>query len=90
MPGVSILRDGDFLLKETGVNPGGHARVIRVSDTDEQPETIDPADLPQFAYQGASLSEADEASMIDFGLMALLNLGLFAGAFTAFSRYYAR
>lgn len=77
-----------FIKEKTGVVPGAGMVMIRVDD--EEPEPIDPAELPEFHYRPIPLAETVEAASVDVGLLAFFNLLFFAGAFTAFLRYDVR
>jgi len=77
-----------FIKEKTGVVPGAGMVMIKIGE--EEPEPIDPAELPEFHYDPVSLGETVEAAAMDMGLLAFFNLLFFAGAFTAFLRYDVR
>jgi len=77
-----------FMKEKTGVVPGAGMVMIRVGD--EEPQPIDPAELPEFTYDPLPLDKTVEAAAVDIGLLAFFNLLFFAGAFTAFLRYDVR
>ncbi len=54
------------------------------------PDGIDPQELPVFQFRPPSLSAAVSASMFDFGLLILFNIGFFTGAVVAFLKYDVR
>jgi ABC-type transport system involved in multi-copper enzyme maturation permease subunit len=79
----------DFQREKTGMNVGGRMIVIRQTDG-EEPEPIDPQELPAFVPQRRSLALAVTSAVPDFGLLAIFNVLFFAGAFVSFSRYDLR
>jgi hypothetical protein len=81
---------GDFLQEKTGVNVAGRMMVMKITDGEEEPEPIDPAELPRFEFRGPTLTASLNAALPDLGLLALFNLVFFAGAVVAFNRYDAR
>lgn len=81
---------GAFIKEKTGINPGSMLIIQSKSDDDEEVELIDPNELPKFEYQSASLAEVIGNSIVDMGLLAILNLLFFAGAFLSFTRYDLR
>ena len=80
----------DFLHAKTGVNVAGRTIVMTISDEDEEPEPIDPNELPEFAFAGPALASTLTAVLPDMGLLTLFNLVFFTGAVFAFNRYDAR
>ena len=50
-------------------------------------QAIDTSDIPQFSASRVSVAEVIQASLLDFGLLALFTLLAFSGAFLAFVRY---
>ncbi len=81
----------NFMTEKTGQDGGGGFRMIMItSDDQEEPEYLDPNEMPQFEYSRASLGEVTENSLIDIGLLILFNLLFFGGAFVAFLRYDLR
>jgi len=82
---------GAFMKEKTGMNPGG--RVIRIKEgveDGEEPAPIDPKELPDFSYTPAGTGETLAAVIPDLGLLTLLNIVFFFGAFVAFLRYDVR
>ena len=79
----------DFIKEKTGINPGSMIIISSTSD-DEEVELIDPNEMPKFQYQSASLAESLGSSIVDIGILAILNLVFFAGAFLSFTRYDLR
>ncbi len=53
-------------------------------------QAIDTSDMPQFVASKESVAEVIQASILDFGLLAIYTLLAFAGAFIAFVRYDIR
>ena len=82
---------GDFMTEKTGSNPGGRMMMmkIRIGD-EEEPEPIDPDELPVFRYQPVSLAQSVKSAFPDLGLLAIYNLLFIAGSFRAFGRYDLR
>ena len=82
---------GNFMTEKTGQNQGGGFRMIMVtSDEQEEPEYLDPDEMPQFEYAKTSVEEAAGNSILDIGLLLLFNILFFGGAFAAFLRYDLR
>ncbi|MFV1884553.1 MAG: ABC transporter permease subunit [Balneola sp.] len=82
---------GNFMTEKTGQNQGGGFRMIMItSDDQEEPEYLDPNEMPQFEYAKTSLEEAAGNSMLDMGLLLLFNIIFFGGAFAAFLKYDLR
>lgn len=80
----------DFLTEKTGVDMSGRMIMWKVNDDGEEPEPIDPHEIPAFRFRNASLAESVNAALPDMGILAVLNLFLFSGAFIAFLRYDVR
>jgi ABC-type transport system involved in multi-copper enzyme maturation permease subunit len=80
----------DFLKEKTGVDMSGRMIMWKVNDDGEEPEPIDPHEIPAFRFRNASLAESVSAALPDMGILAILNLFLFGGAFIAFLRYDVR
>ncbi len=73
------------------MNLGGHVMMFRMrAGEEEEPEPIDPHELPGFDYREVQLGKTAGAMMIDFGILALFNVVFFAGAFVAFLKYDLR
>jgi len=82
---------GKFIKEKTGINPGGRMMMVKMTMEDgEEPEPINPYELPGFEYKPLSLAESFQTAITDIGLLALYNLIFFAGAFLAFNRYDLR
>jgi len=79
---------GQFIKDKTGMNPGGAMIVLKMSD--EEPEPIDPHELPDFQYAGFRLSESLDSAVVDMGILLFFNLIFFFGSFAAFVRYDVR
>tara|TARA_R110000868_G_scaffold1211_1_gene9252 strand:- start:18548 stop:19963 length:1416 start_codon:yes stop_codon:yes gene_type:complete len=82
----------NFMTEKTGSGGhGGFRMIIRTTDDEgEEPETLDPNEMPQFEYAKTSFKTAASNSLLDMGLLVLFNLVFFGGAFTAFLRYDLR
>ena len=82
---------GNFMQEKTGENQGGGFRMIMITtDDQEEPEYLDPNEIPRFEYKPVSASMATASSMTDLGLLILFNLLFFGGAFAAFLKYDLR
>jgi ABC-type transport system involved in multi-copper enzyme maturation permease subunit len=82
---------GNFMQEKTGQNSGGGFRMIMVTNDDgEEPETLDPSEMPQFEFAKASAGGTATSSLFDLGLLILFNIVFFGGAFAAFLRYDLR
>ena len=82
---------GNFMQEKTGENQGGGFRMIMITtDDQEEPEYLDPDEMPSFEYQPVSASVAAGTSMTDLGLLILFNILFFGGAFAAFLKYDLR
>ena len=82
----------NFLKEKTGMNVGGRMVIFKIEDGSEQeePEPIDPTEIPAFTYQQPALASSLSRALPDFGLLALFNLLFVSGAFVAFTRYDVR
>jgi hypothetical protein len=80
----------DFLYEKTGIKVGGRMIVMKQTIGGEEPEPIDPHELPEFNFQQPSTAASLAAVLPDVGLLALFNLLFFAGSVVAFNRYDAR
>jgi hypothetical protein len=82
---------GDFLIDKTGSNPGGRMMMMKIKiGEEEEPEPIDPNELPVFRYKPISLAQSVVSAFPDLGLLAIYNLIFIAGSFRAFGRYDLR
>ena len=84
---------GKFMFEKTGVNMGSGVMffVNRVVDGhEERKKEIDPHELPIFSFSTPTLSAVFRDTLIDLGLLCLVNMLAFAGAFGAFLRYDIR
>jgi hypothetical protein len=82
---------GDFLIEKTGANPGGRMVMMKIKmGEEEEPEQIDPNELPVFQYQAVSLTQSVNSAFPDLGILAIYNLLFIAGSFRAFGRYDLR
>jgi ABC-type transport system involved in multi-copper enzyme maturation permease subunit len=80
----------NFMFEKTGVNVGGGMMIVRMEDNGEEPEPIDPHELPAFMLATEPLEASVGGAVVDFGLLALANLIFFAGGFIAFRKYDVR
>ena len=81
----------NFMTEKTGQNGGGGFRMIVITVGDEEePETLDPNEMPQFEFSETTAGIATSNSLLDLGLLVLFNLLFFGGAFAAFLRYDLR
>ncbi len=83
---------GDFMTEKTGNNRGGGIRMVMVTTGDDaqEPEPLDPDEMPRFEFTTQTAGEATTNSVLDLGLLLLFNLLFFGGAFTAFIKYDLR
>ncbi len=81
-----------FMEEKTGQSGGGGIRMVFRTNDDNQepPPTLDPNEMPAFEFESASLAEGLSGSMLDLGLLFLLNIIFFGTAFSAFLRYDLR
>ncbi|MEX2089117.1 MAG: ABC transporter permease subunit, partial [Bacteroidota bacterium] len=83
----------EFLRKKTGSSGGMHI-VMRFSGQqgaqEEERKPLNPTELPEFTERGRTLGETLSASMADLGLLAVLNILFFVGAFIRFLRFDVR
>jgi hypothetical protein len=68
-----------------GQRQGGGATLVFAGSGNQ---AIDTSDMPQFTASQQSVAEVIQASLVDFGLLAMLTLLAFSGAFLAFIRYH--
>ncbi|MEE9441898.1 MAG: ABC transporter permease [candidate division Zixibacteria bacterium] len=80
----------DFINEKTGMVVGGRMVMIRIGDEEEEPEQINPAELPEYTFNQIPLKEALSAAMVDIGILSLFNIIFFVGAFVSFLRYDVR
>ena len=64
--------------------------MFKIGDDEEEPDPIDPSEMPGFQFTHTGTVKALASSVIDLGLLALFNLIFFAGAFISFLRYDLR
>jgi len=83
---------GNFITEKTGSEGHSGFRMVMVTTDDEgeEPETLDPNEMPKFEFAKTSLKTAASNSFLDLGLLVLFNLLFFGGAFAAFLRYDLR
>jgi len=80
----------DFMVEKTGETFDGRHMIIKMSDSDETPEPIDPLELPVFEYQARPLLEVAAAALPDMAVLFIFNLIFFTGAFVRFRKYDVR
>ncbi|KAA3614085.1 MAG: hypothetical protein D8M58_17990 [Calditrichaeota bacterium] len=78
-----------FLKQHTGGPLPGGGIVMRMVG-EEEPEPIDPSELPVYQFKKSSLSEDMSKAAIDFGLLISFILVGFASSVWAFSRFDVR
>jgi hypothetical protein len=89
---------GNFMKEKTGMNTGGLIKLRKSTscgggnddDKEEQPEPINPQELPGANIASITLMESVEPALVDMGLLILYNFLFFAGSFVAFMRYDVR
>ncbi|GAB5520669.1 MAG: hypothetical protein RhofKO_29200 [Rhodothermales bacterium] len=72
---------------------GGSNRFMRFTaqqNEEEEPDPIDPQELPQYQFSVPDTGTLMSRAAIDFGVLALFNVLFFAGAFVAFLKYDVR
>jgi ABC-type transport system involved in multi-copper enzyme maturation permease subunit len=80
-----------FIKEKTGMNTGGRVMMFKVKNEDgEEPESIDPTELPQFNYNEITLASSVGYAVKDMGILAIFNMIFFMGAFLAFRKYDLR
>ncbi|MFH1700462.1 MAG: ABC transporter permease [Candidatus Zixiibacteriota bacterium] len=81
----------DFVNKKTGMVVGGRMVMIKIGDEEEEePEPINPAELPEYRFDPIPLKESISAAIVDIGILSLFNIIFFVGAFVSFIRYDVR
>ncbi|MFH0988790.1 MAG: ABC transporter permease subunit [bacterium] len=85
----------EFIRKKTG-GGGEFMRIVMRSSSssagseEEKPKQLNPVDLPEFVEQERTFGEVFSASFFDLGLLTLLNVLFFSGAFVAFLKFDLR
>lgn len=83
----------EFIRKKTG-GLGGMRIILRFGgqrpEEEEEKKPLNPSELPEFVEQTRGLGETVAASVFDIGLLALVNILFFVGAFTAFLKFDVR
>ncbi|MEM6648500.1 MAG: ABC transporter permease [Bacteroidota bacterium] len=59
-------------------------------EEEEEPDPIDPQELPQYQFSVPDTGTLLSRAAIDFGVLAIFNVLFFAGAFVAFLKYDVR
>lgn len=80
----------DFQREKEGMTTGGSFMFIMRKVGDEEPEEIDPSELPEFVYQPPTLAETISLTLPDFGLLLLFNLIFFAASYVSFLKFDLR
>ena len=78
-----------FQLEKTGSATGSGMRMIIRTEGEELKE-IDPGELPQFRFKGASVSEIISRATVDMGILGLFVLIFFAASYIRFLKYDVR
>ncbi len=83
---------GNFMTEKTGMNRSGGFRMIMITTGDEEnePEPLDPNEMPQFEFSSQTAGIAAANSLFDLGLLLLFNLLFFGGAIAVFMKYDLR
>ncbi|MEE9553881.1 MAG: ABC transporter permease [candidate division Zixibacteria bacterium] len=82
---------GDFMKEKAGMNPGGHVmRIKMMMDDEEEPEQINPSELPVFNYKKASVFSAAKTASLDLLFLVIYILLFLTGSFWAFGKYDLR
>jgi len=81
---------GRFIEEKTGMNPRGMLHIRRIEEGGEEPDLIDPSELPVFDFTPATPTAAFASAAVDFGLLVIFNLIFFAATIVAFLRYDVR
>ena len=79
-----------FLNEKTGMNMKGGMIFISNDGEDEEPEPIDPSEIPTYTYEKEEFSDALIHAIPDFGILLFFNFAFIMGAFISFNRYDAR
>ena len=80
-----------FLSEKTdGLIPGSGIIFRTVSVGEQEPEPINPNEIPVFEYKNRFNGEVFHSTLIDFTLLILFNIVFFNGAYVAFLRYDLR
>lgn len=77
-----------FMKSKTG--DGSIYFMIGGNEDEEEPDPINPNELPVFQYDAPSASEAINSALLDMALLLVFNIIFFSGAFIAFMRYDVR
>jgi ABC-type transport system involved in multi-copper enzyme maturation permease subunit len=80
---------GDFQREKSGGSSGGGMMLMMIRD-DGEPPSIDPSELPVFAFKQPRIASVFEESAIDLTILIIFNLLFFAGAFIRFNRFDLR
>jgi len=87
----------DYVEQKQAEDPMGGKMMISISSEDgisfnspREAATIDVSGLPRFVAPETTLAGAVAPAILDFGLLALYTLAVFAGAFALFLRYDVR
>ena len=84
----------EFMRQKTGRNMSGGPRIMirltRPQEETEQPQPINPREIPEFLYQPPELSSSLRDALPDMAILMIFNLIFFSGAFLSFLRYDLR
>lgn len=95
---AELARYQDSYAKFMQAKTGSSADMMRVvirqysgtQSEEEKPKSLNPTEVPEFQEQPRDLGEAVTASLLDLGLLVVLNALFFGGAFVAFLKFDLR
>ncbi len=79
-----------FMESKNSGQGGFTMRFSHANEEEDEPEPIDPTELPVFEYQAPGVASTIAKALPDMGILALFNIMFFAGAFVACLRYDVR
>jgi hypothetical protein len=84
-----------FMQSKTGSSADYFRIVVRrftgkQGEDEEKQKALNPTEIPDFAEQPRGLGNAIAASLLDVGLLTVLNVVFFVGAFVAFLKFDLR
>jgi ABC-type transport system involved in multi-copper enzyme maturation permease subunit len=81
----------EFITEKTGTAPsGGIVFRFRTNDTEERKKPINSNELPVYEFRQEPLAESLGSIAVDFGILSLISVLFFLGAFISFLRYDVR
>ena len=69
---------------------GGMVMITHDDEDQEEPEPIDPSEIPTYAYEKEEVGDALINALPDMGILLFFNFLFIIGAFVSFNRYDAR